>query len=136
MQVADDEIYLVVNAGCREKDLAHINKYLEKFQVSLSFSITNCLGLPQIYIRHMVYAAHCLLLTGMLWAQGLILIFDSVHAALSRCCENAPWKHLEDWRSVCASPMSSLLRTRRGSTGSEWRVQADGGQAEMTVHLQ
>ena len=32
-QVADDEIYLVVNAGCREKDLAHLNKHLEKFQV-------------------------------------------------------------------------------------------------------
>ena len=33
LQVADDEIYLVVNAGCREKDLAHLNKHLEKFQV-------------------------------------------------------------------------------------------------------
>ncbi|CAL5224777.1 g7519 [Coccomyxa viridis] len=31
-KVADDEIYLVVNAGCREKDLAHINKHLEKFK--------------------------------------------------------------------------------------------------------
>ena len=38
MQVADDEIYLVVNAGCREKDLNHIGKYLEKFQVSLPSS--------------------------------------------------------------------------------------------------
>ena len=34
MQVADDEIYLVVNAGCREKDLAHIGKHLDKFTVS------------------------------------------------------------------------------------------------------
>ena len=33
LQVADDEVYLVVNAGCREKDLAHINKHLEKFGV-------------------------------------------------------------------------------------------------------
>ena len=33
LQVADDEVYLVVNAGCREKDLAHIGKHLEKFQV-------------------------------------------------------------------------------------------------------
>jgi aminomethyltransferase len=30
-KVADDEIYLVVNAGCREKDLAHIKKHLDKF---------------------------------------------------------------------------------------------------------
>ena len=33
-QVGDDEIYLVVNAGCREKDLAHIKKHLDKFTVS------------------------------------------------------------------------------------------------------
>ncbi|CAL8472131.1 g11673 [Coccomyxa elongata] len=31
-KVADDEIYLVVNAGCREKDLAHIGKHLDKFK--------------------------------------------------------------------------------------------------------
>jgi len=35
-QVGDDEIYLVVNAGCREKDLAHIKKHLDKFTVSCS----------------------------------------------------------------------------------------------------
>lgn len=34
MQVADDEIYLVVNAGCREKDLAHIGKHLDKYKVT------------------------------------------------------------------------------------------------------
>lgn len=33
-QVGDEEIYLVVNAGCREKDLAHIKKHLDKFTVS------------------------------------------------------------------------------------------------------
>jgi hypothetical protein len=31
--VADDEIYLVVNAGCREKDLAHIGKHLDAYKV-------------------------------------------------------------------------------------------------------
>jgi len=31
-KVTDNEIYLVVNAGCREKDLAHIGKHLESFQ--------------------------------------------------------------------------------------------------------
>ena len=31
--MADDEIYLVVNAGCREKDLAHIGKHLDKYKV-------------------------------------------------------------------------------------------------------
>ena len=45
MQVADDEIYLVVNAGCREKDLNHLNKHLEKYQVCLPSS--NRFGLPQ-----------------------------------------------------------------------------------------
>lgn len=34
MKVADDEIYLVVNAGCREKDLAHIGKHLDKYKVN------------------------------------------------------------------------------------------------------
>lgn len=38
LQVADDEIYLVVNAGCREKDLNHLNKHLEKYTVSLNTS--------------------------------------------------------------------------------------------------
>ena len=41
-QVADDEIYLVVNAGCREKDLAHIQKHLDRFTVSCSF--------PQVFL--------------------------------------------------------------------------------------
>jgi aminomethyltransferase len=35
MQVADDEIYLVVNAGCREKDLAHFDAHLAPFKVDL-----------------------------------------------------------------------------------------------------
>ena len=33
-QVSPTEVYLVVNAGCREKDLAHIGKHLDKFTVS------------------------------------------------------------------------------------------------------
>lgn len=31
-KVSKDEIYLVVNAGCREKDLAHIGKHLDAFK--------------------------------------------------------------------------------------------------------
>lgn len=31
-QVTDDHIYLVVNAGCRDKDLAHLGKHLKPFQ--------------------------------------------------------------------------------------------------------
>jgi aminomethyltransferase len=31
-KVSDDHIYLVVNAGCREKDLAHLEKHLKPFQ--------------------------------------------------------------------------------------------------------
>ena len=33
-QVSPSEVYLVVNAGCREKDLAHIGKHLDKFEVA------------------------------------------------------------------------------------------------------
>ena len=33
-QVSGTEVYLVVNAGCREKDLKHINEQLEKYNVS------------------------------------------------------------------------------------------------------
>ena len=32
-QVNDQEAYLVVNAGCREKDLAHIGAHLQKAKV-------------------------------------------------------------------------------------------------------
>lgn len=32
-KVADDEIYLVANAGCRDKDLAHLGKHLDAFKV-------------------------------------------------------------------------------------------------------
>jgi len=35
-QVSGTEAYLVVNAGCREKDLKHINEQLEKYNVSCS----------------------------------------------------------------------------------------------------
>jgi aminomethyltransferase len=31
-KVTDDHIYLVVNAGCRDKDLAHLGKHLKPFQ--------------------------------------------------------------------------------------------------------
>mmetsp|Transcript_26513 Transcript_26513/g.36613 ORF Transcript_26513/g.36613 Transcript_26513/m.36613 type:complete len:410 (-) Transcript_26513:111-1340(-) len=33
-KVADDEIYLVVNAGCREKDLAHMEAHLAPFKAA------------------------------------------------------------------------------------------------------
>ena len=32
-KVSDTEIYLVVNAGCREKDLAHLGKHLAAYKV-------------------------------------------------------------------------------------------------------
>jgi hypothetical protein len=32
-QVSNDEIYVVVNAGCRDKDLAHIGKHLDAYKV-------------------------------------------------------------------------------------------------------
>ncbi|MEW5301921.1 MAG: hypothetical protein WDW36_004745 [Sanguina aurantia] len=33
-KLSDEEIYLVVNAGCREKDLAHINKHLAAYKAT------------------------------------------------------------------------------------------------------
>jgi glycine cleavage system aminomethyltransferase T len=33
--VSDEEVYLVVNAGCVEKDLAHIGSHLDTFKVRL-----------------------------------------------------------------------------------------------------
>jgi glycine cleavage system aminomethyltransferase T len=33
VQVTDDEVYLVVNAGCREKDISHMQKHLDSFSV-------------------------------------------------------------------------------------------------------
>lgn len=32
IQVTTDHLYMVVNAGCREKDLAHLNKHLASFK--------------------------------------------------------------------------------------------------------
>ncbi len=32
-QVTNEHLYMVVNAGCREKDLAHLNKHLSAFKV-------------------------------------------------------------------------------------------------------
>jgi len=32
-KVNDQELYIVVNAGCREKDLAHIGKHLQAYKV-------------------------------------------------------------------------------------------------------
>lgn len=34
-QVSGEEIYVVVNAGCRDKDLAHIGKHLDEWKVRL-----------------------------------------------------------------------------------------------------
>lgn len=31
-KVSDDHLYIVINAGCRDKDLAHIGKYMDKFK--------------------------------------------------------------------------------------------------------
>ena len=47
MQVADDEVYLVVNAGCREKDLNHISKHLDKFTVRAALAPRFAEGISQ-----------------------------------------------------------------------------------------
>ena len=33
-RVSEDELYIVTNAGCREKDIAHISKHIEDFKKS------------------------------------------------------------------------------------------------------
>lgn len=33
-KVSGDELYIVVNAGCREKDLAHLGQHLDAFKAS------------------------------------------------------------------------------------------------------
>lgn len=38
-KVTPTEIYLVVNAGCREKDLAHLNKHLSAFSGDVSMTV-------------------------------------------------------------------------------------------------
>ena len=38
VQVADDEVYLVMNAGCKDKDVEHISKHLKSFTVLLSLA--------------------------------------------------------------------------------------------------
>jgi hypothetical protein len=32
--VSKENIYIVINAGCVDKDLAHLNKYLDAYKVS------------------------------------------------------------------------------------------------------
>lgn len=44
-KVADDEVYLVVNAGCSEKDIAHITKHLDEFKGDCSMHIESDRGL-------------------------------------------------------------------------------------------
>lgn len=42
LQVTPNEIYLVVNAGCRDKDLAHIGAHLKAAQVSEAHTAAVC----------------------------------------------------------------------------------------------
>ena len=48
-QVSPTEVYLVVNAGCREKDLAHIGKHLDKFTVS---GVLHCKHTALLFTEH------------------------------------------------------------------------------------
>lgn len=38
-KIADDELYLVLNAGCRDKDLAHLRKHLDGFAGDLTLTV-------------------------------------------------------------------------------------------------
>lgn len=41
-KVSPEELYIVVNAGCREKDLAHLGKHLDAFKVCCAASGAHC----------------------------------------------------------------------------------------------
>ena len=75
-QVADDEIYLVVNAGCREKDLAHIGKHLDKYKVQHLTSILQPACTP---------VSRCCRLP-----QGLLCMAPQVQLKLARRCASRP----------------------------------------------
>lgn len=38
-RIAEDELYLVLNAGCRDKDLAHLRKHLDDFSGDLTLEV-------------------------------------------------------------------------------------------------
>ena len=42
LQVTAEELYMVVNAGCREKDLAHLNKHLGLFKARRTAPMDSC----------------------------------------------------------------------------------------------
>ena len=44
-QVNGEELYIVVNAGCRDKDLEHIGKHLKAFQVQTVWEALCCVRL-------------------------------------------------------------------------------------------
>lgn len=35
-QVTGEDVYVVLNAGCRDKDIEHINSHVKKLQVRLT----------------------------------------------------------------------------------------------------
>ena len=47
VQVADDEVYLVINAGCRDKDIKHLQSHLKWFKV-----ICWCLVCRKVRLMH------------------------------------------------------------------------------------
>lgn len=54
MQVSADELYVVVNAGCRDKDLAHIGKHLDAYKVGRSSNYYALYGIHSQIICLMV----------------------------------------------------------------------------------
>ena len=54
-QVTNDNLYMVVNAGCRDKDLAHLNKHLSAFKA--------CALRSPCLVRHPDRVTHLLLVS-------------------------------------------------------------------------
>ncbi len=51
VQVTDDEVYLVVNAGCREKDISHMQKHLDSFSVRTVLVECDCMAFNKYTLR-------------------------------------------------------------------------------------
>ena len=85
-KVTDDHIYLVVNAGCRDKDLAHIEEHMKAFKakggdVSWHIHDERSLLALQVIYQNVVHLHHDTFLKNML-LLGLPLHFHIIEIAV------------------------------------------------------
>lgn len=94
-QVSSTEIYLVVNAGCREKDLAHIGAHLAKAKaqgMDVSMTVHDDRSLLALQVRATMHASKRgggVERVGVL-CNALRVRRHVLHAQAS-ACRQAPW---------------------------------------------